>query len=77
MKKSEAFELLSCSLTELAELVGVTPSAVSQWPEVLTDRLADRVLAVLARRHLSPELVGEPPAVALPLQAPHVASHGA
>lgn len=45
-------------------MVGVTPQAVHAWPEVLTPAIADRVLAVLARRHLPPELIGSDASVA-------------
>lgn len=59
MNKKRAFELLGVTTaTEVARLVGITPQAVNGWPDVLTDAIADRVLAVLARRHLAPELIG-------------------
>lgn len=66
MLKSKAIELLGGSPGAAAAAVGVSSSAVSQWPEVLPPRIADRVLAVLARKHLPPELIGtdEAPAVA-------------
>jgi DNA-binding transcriptional regulator YdaS (Cro superfamily) len=52
MLKSKAIELLGGTVTAAAEAVGVTPSAVTQWPEALPDRIADRVLAALAKKHL-------------------------
>ena len=59
MLKVKAFQLLGVeSLSEAAALIGVSPSAVSQWPDVLPPRIEDRVLAALARKHLSPELIG-------------------
>jgi len=61
MRKSKAIELLGGSVTAAADAVGVSPSAVSQWPDKLPERIADRVLAVMARKHLPPELIGLPP----------------
>jgi hypothetical protein len=59
MLKVKAFELLGVdSLSELAAVIGVSPSAVSQWPDVLPLRIEDRVLAALARKHLPPEMIG-------------------
>lgn len=58
MDKSKAIELLGGTPTAAAEAIGVTASAISQWPQVLPPRLADRVLAAIARKHLAPELIG-------------------
>jgi len=58
MDKKLAIELLGGTASAAAEAIGITPSAVSQWPDELPSRLQDRVLAVLARRHLAPELLG-------------------
>ena len=33
MRKSEALELLECSVTQLAKKLGITHNAISQWPE--------------------------------------------
>ena len=62
MNKSTAIQLLGGSVVSAAKEVGVSPSAVSQWPDPLPERVADRVLAALARKHLPPELLGLPPA---------------
>lgn len=59
MKKSRAIELLGGTVTAAAKAVGVTPSAITQWPDELPERIADRVLAALAREHL-PDLLAEP-----------------
>lgn len=59
MLKSRAIELLGGTVTSTAQAIGVSPSAVTQWPDELPDRIADRVLAVQARKHLPPELLGE------------------
>ena len=52
MKKDRAITLLGGTVAEAARAVGVSSSAISQWPEELPRRIEDRVLAVLARRHL-------------------------
>lgn len=60
--------MLGGTVGSAAEAIGVTPSAVTQWPENLPKRISDRVLAVMARRHLPPELIGaqSAPEAALP-----------
>jgi hypothetical protein len=58
MQKSKAIELLGGSIAAAASAIGVSYQAVDKWPEVLPDRIADRVLAVQARRHLPAELIG-------------------
>ena len=68
MLKTKAIELLGGTVTSAASAVGVTPSAVTQWPEELPPRIEDRVLAVLARKHLSPELIGAPGAPKVPAE---------
>lgn len=50
MLKTEALEKLGGSVTAAAELIGITPSAVSQWPDVLPQALIDRVIAAEWRR---------------------------
>lgn len=59
MLKSTAIEALGGTVTSAARAIGVTPSAVSQWPEVLPGRISDRVLAALARQNLA--VVGSAP----------------
>jgi len=56
--KTKAIELLGGSAASAAEAVGISPSAISQWPDELPDRISDRVLAALARKHLPPEMIG-------------------
>lgn len=60
MKKIKAIELLGGTLASVAAEIGITASAVSQWPEELPKRIEDRVLAALARKHLAPHLLGQP-----------------
>ena len=60
------------SITKTAEAVGVLPSAVSQWPEVLPPRIGDRVIAALVRagREVPAELLRQPAAPAPAAPAP-------
>lgn len=50
MKKQDAINLLGGTVTDAANAIGIMPQAISQWPEVLPDRIADRVIAALARK---------------------------
>ena len=59
MLKQKAIELLGGTVTAAASAIGVTYQAVDKWPDVLPDRIADRVVAVLARKHLAPEMIGD------------------
>lgn len=52
MSKQQAIRALGGTVSEAARRVGVTSSAISQWPDDLPPRLEDRVLAALAREHL-------------------------
>lgn len=58
MQKSKAIELLGGTVAAAASAIGVSYQAVDKWPDILPDRIADRVLAVQARKHLPPELIG-------------------
>lgn len=59
MRKAKAIELLGGSVSSAAAAVGVTYQAVEKWPDPLPDRIADRVVAALARRLLPAALLGE------------------
>lgn len=50
MTKREALDLLGGTVSSAAEAIGITTQAVSDWPDVLPDRIRDRVQAVLWRR---------------------------
>lgn len=52
MDKAEAIAMLGGTVGSAAGMIGVTPSAITQWPAVLPPRLADRVLAALMRQQL-------------------------
>ena len=58
MQKLKAIELLGGTTTAAAEAIGISYQAVDKWPDVLPDRISDRVLAVLARKHLAPAVIG-------------------
>lgn len=61
MLKTKAIELLGGTISAAAQAIGATYQAVNQWPDVLPPRIADRVQAAIARRHLPPELIGTQP----------------
>lgn len=69
MLKKVAIELLGGSVSSAAAEIGVSYQAVDKWPDELPPRIADRVLAALARKHLPPELIGTPGAPAVPEKA--------
>ncbi len=52
MLKSKAIEALGGTVALAAGKVGVTYQAVDKWPEVLPPRIADRVLAAIAKERL-------------------------
>ena len=49
MLKTKAIELLGGSIPAAAAAVGVTYQAVDKWPDMLPQRIADRVQAALWR----------------------------
>lgn len=49
MLKTEAIRLLGDSISAAAAAVGVSYQAVDKWPDVLPQRIADRVQAALWR----------------------------
>ena len=52
IRKSEAIEILGGSVSAAALAMGISYQAVDQWPETLSSRLCDRVLAAWARQHV-------------------------
>lgn len=60
MNKAKAIELCGGTVSAAAKELGITSSAISQWPESgdLPEGAQNRVLAYLARKHLPPELIG-------------------
>jgi hypothetical protein len=72
MKKAHAIKLLGGTPGAVAAAIGVSSSAVSQWPDDLPARISDRVLAALARKHLPSELIGtDTPTKPQPEEAGH------
>lgn len=62
MQKSEAIQLFGGQVKDLAAAMGVTSAAVSQWPAVLPQRLADQVRGAAMRLGLkTPAACDEPP----------------
>jgi len=57
MLKKDALNMLGGTVTSAARRIGVTVSAISQWPEELPESLADRVIAAIAREHLPPSML--------------------
>lgn len=55
MDKKTAIDLLGGSITEAARSLDVKYQAVKKWPDPLPPRIADRVLAHLARTKLTPK----------------------
>ncbi len=49
MRKATAIRLLGGSTSAAAEAVGITPSAVRQWPDPLPIKVEDRVQAAIYR----------------------------
>lgn len=50
MNKSEAIQLLGGTVSSAAQVIGCTTAAISQWPDQLPPRIADRVQAALWRQ---------------------------
>lgn len=67
MQKAKAIELLGGTIPAAAQAIGISYQAVEKWPDPLPDRIADRVIAAIARRHLAPELIGAEGAPEVPV----------
>lgn len=57
MNKAKAIGLLGGTVAEAAKRLGVSYQAVNKWPEELPPRIADRIVAALAREHLPAEML--------------------
>ena len=53
MQKAVAIELLGGSIRAASEAIGVTYKAVHKWPDVLPQRISDRVEAALSRMEIA------------------------
>ncbi|WP_341667372.1 Cro/CI family transcriptional regulator [Alcaligenes sp. SDU_A2] len=51
MKKKHAIQLLGGTVSSAASAIGIMPQAVTQWPEDLPPRIADRVIAAVAKQN--------------------------
>lgn len=60
MTKNEALQALGGSVSSAAAAIGISPSAVSQWPEQLPKTAIDRVQAALWRRQQAQAKASEP-----------------
>jgi len=49
MTKTAAIGMFGATVTEMARALGVTRSAISQWPEVLRQEQVDRVIGAAVR----------------------------
>ena len=52
MDKTLALSLIGGTHKQVADAIGVSRSAISQWPDPLPQSLEDRVLAAWARQHV-------------------------
>jgi transcriptional repressor of cell division inhibition gene dicB len=59
MDKKLAIELLGGTVTLAAKAIGINAQAISQWPDVLPPRIADRVQAALWRKHVGANTEGQ------------------
>lgn len=57
MDKATAIALLGGSVASAADAIGITYQAVDKWPDPLPPRIADRVLAAIARKRLPPDML--------------------
>lgn len=55
MDKAKAIDALGGTISLAAEAIGISYQAVEKWPDTLPDRIADRVIAAIARKELPPE----------------------
>lgn len=77
MDKAKAISLLGGTISAAAEAIGVSYQAVDKWPDPLPRRIADRVLAAQARKHLPPELIGADGVPVLRMNVIHDVTGGA
>lgn len=49
MKKDRAIKMLGGSVSLAAKAIGVTYQAIAKWPETLTPKMSDRVVAAKLR----------------------------
>lgn len=54
MLKTKAIELLGGNISAAAKAIGISYQAVDKWPDVLPERIEDRVQAALWRMSQQP-----------------------
>lgn len=52
IRKSEAIQVLGGTVSAVADAMCITYQAVDKWPDVLSNKVSDRVLAAWARKHI-------------------------
>lgn len=68
MEKIKAIELLGGTVAKAADAIGINSQAISQWPETLPPRLADRVIAACVRSGIAvPRELAKPARKAKPI----------
>lgn len=50
MNKHEAIQILGGSVSAAAKTIGISYQAVNKWPETLSPKIVDRVIAAIARK---------------------------
>lgn len=53
IKKEIAIDMFG-GVVKLARAIGVTPQAISRWPDEIDERLSDRVIAACVRSEMDP-----------------------
>lgn len=72
MEKTKAIQLLGGNVSAAARSLGVSWGAVNKWPDKLSRRVSERVLGVVARKYLPPEILRTLEEEAGPAAAPQV-----
>jgi DNA-binding transcriptional regulator YdaS (Cro superfamily) len=62
MRKINAIKAFG-SAAALARAIGIAPQAVYQWPEHLSPKVADRVVAAAMRSGINPDIFGPLPPI--------------
>lgn len=57
MPKANAIQLLGGSVSAAAKTMRVSRTAVMNWPDTLSRRVSERVVGVVARKYLPPEIL--------------------
>lgn len=78
MEKIKAIELLGGTVAKAADAIGINSQAISQWPDTLPPRLADRVIAACVRSGIAvPREFAKPTAKAKPTPTESTTAEGA